>query len=102
MAQAGMSSAAGEGDDKGFLNAQNLMHNMKIITACRTSLCAVAGIATGILGCTGSMGLILYLITYATVSLALLAKMGFDRSDYTAAKKDSGIAGFLLEGESNG
>jgi hypothetical protein len=33
--------------ERQFVNSQHLMHNTKIITTCRTSLCALAGIATG-------------------------------------------------------
>jgi hypothetical protein len=47
MADAGGAVDADGSDEKQFVNSQHLMHNTKIITTCRTSLCALAGIATG-------------------------------------------------------
>ncbi|CAN0024069.1 unnamed protein product, partial [Ectocarpus sp. 13 AM-2016] len=70
-----------------FYSSENIAHNKKVLEYCRTSLCAVGGVVSGILGLTGLVGLFSYLILYLVVSLSLVVKMGTtDVSLYTAGK----------------
>ncbi|CAM9308489.1 unnamed protein product, partial [Ascophyllum nodosum] len=70
-----------------FYSAENIVHNARVLDFCRTSLCAVGGIVSGVLGLTGPIGLLAYLVLYVVVSLSLLVKMGtMDVSLYTSGK----------------
>ncbi|CAM9346014.1 unnamed protein product, partial [Chrysoparadoxa australica] len=99
MGDPNLAMADDVGEEKLMISTEKLTKNTKLIDYCRTSLCIVGGIATGVLGCTGLEGLLAYIVVYITVSLALLAKMGFDPSEYTLTKKGSAPL-FIVSGES--
>ncbi|CAM9752433.1 unnamed protein product [Pylaiella littoralis] len=98
----GMGGGGGgeEEDERQFYSAENIAHNKKVLEYCRTSLCAVGGIVSGILGLTGLIGLFSYLVLYVVVSLSLVAKMGTtDVSLYTSGKAK--LAMFAFSGVGN-
>eukprot|EP00638_Chattonella_subsalsa_P001355 CAMPEP_0117765176 /NCGR_PEP_ID=MMETSP0947-20121206/19934_1 /TAXON_ID=44440 /ORGANISM="Chattonella subsalsa, Strain CCMP2191" /LENGTH=115 /DNA_ID=CAMNT_0005587737 /DNA_START=30 /DNA_END=377 /DNA_ORIENTATION=- len=71
---------------KTFYSPEALQENGKIINYVRTSMIIVAGVVTGILGCTGLWGLLSFVGFYSLISLTLLVKMGMDPSVYTTNK----------------
>ncbi|CAM9426422.1 unnamed protein product [Discosporangium mesarthrocarpum] len=75
---------------------ENVMHNNKVLDYSRTSLSAVGGMVSGILGLTGIEGLVTFPLIYAVVSLGLMLKMPHGVSHYTMGK--GGAPMFLLGG----
>ena len=73
-------------DNKGerlFFSREAMMHNHKNVDRVRTFLTLVTGFVAGILGCTGSQGVLLYVASMALTSLAVLAvQMQFDSMKY--------------------
>ncbi|CAM9476283.1 unnamed protein product [Choristocarpus tenellus] len=82
--------------DRQFYSMENVVHNNKIIEYSRTSLCAIGGIVSGILGFTGLQGLVAYIAIYFVVSLGLILKMNWRVSQYAAVK--GGVPMFLIGG----
>jgi hypothetical protein len=70
-------------DDKKMLNREAMMHNMSAIDGCRSYTTIFAGVATGILGATSVRGGLCFMASYVAISLALLAVMRGDSSNYT-------------------
>eukprot|EP00752_Nemacystus_decipiens_P018238 g16366.t1 len=100
----GMGGGGGGGgedeDERQFFSAENIAHNKKVLEYCRTSLCTVGGIVSGILGLTGLIGLFSYLVLYVVVSLSLVVKMGTtDVSLYTPG--NGKLAMFVFGGVAN-
>lgn len=87
-------------DERQFYSAENIAHNNKVLEYCRTAMCAIGGIVSGILALTGPTGLLAYLVVYIIVSLGLLVKMGTaDASLYTPTK--GGLPVFVIAGVGN-
>mmetsp|Transcript_5080 Transcript_5080/g.7732 ORF Transcript_5080/g.7732 Transcript_5080/m.7732 type:complete len:116 (-) Transcript_5080:90-437(-) len=74
-------------DKKKFYSVENIKHNEKVLNYCRTSLCIFGGISSGILGCTGLWGLLMFVSVHVGVSLAIAVfMMGFDVQKYSRSK----------------
>ena len=89
-----MSGTVGEGKPQEFISPENLGNNPQVVNYCRTFLSIIAGCVTGVLGFTGMYGFLCYLVLYATVSLALCARMKWDLNMYLPG---TSVPNFLLE-----
>lgn len=76
-------------------NAENLQSNMKIIYYSRTFMSIIGGVIAGILGFTGLMGFVVYLLIMAVMSIGLTAKAGFSIHSYFDSWNRILLDGFL-------
>ncbi|XP_071702611.1 uncharacterized protein [Rutidosis leptorrhynchoides] len=76
-------------------NAENLQSNMKVIYYSRTFMSIVGGVIAGILGFTGLMGFVFYLLVMAITSICLTAKTGFSIHSYFDSWNGVLLDGFL-------
>ena len=74
------------------MSTESMGHNMRQIMTFRSMVFIVGGVVCGILGLTGLLGLIFYLLVGILGAVALWLKMGFDSRRYTGI----GGPGFLL------
>jgi len=75
------SCATGHEEEK-MINPEALQANMMGINFVRSLMAIVSGIVAGIVGLTGTKGFLLYIALHLLTSLALMAKMKFNVSEY--------------------
>ncbi len=63
-------------------SAAATQHNLLVVGYCRTALAALAGATAGILGLTGVIGFLFYLLASGLLSLLLLHKAGSNWQKY--------------------
>lgn len=68
------------------INMEMLSFNMRKIDSVLTVLFIVSGILAGVLGLTSLNGLLFYILMSVVSTVALLARMKFDASNYTVMK----------------
>ena len=88
--------STGPNGERIFFSMEAKMHNDRAIDQIRTLLTIIGGCAAGVLGCTGTQGLVMFVVTYLAVSITLVVCMGFDTKQYTALK----LHMFLFDGAS--
>lgn len=76
-----------------FVSNEAMMFNLNAIDSLRSYLTIFAGVATGILGATGLVGLACLMVSYLVISLALLSKMRLDPETYTREKAHTFLFG---------
>ncbi|KAK9069840.1 hypothetical protein SSX86_010236 [Deinandra increscens subsp. villosa] len=76
-------------------NAENLQSNMKVVYYSRTFMSIIGGVIAGILGFTGLMGFVVYLLVMAITSVCLTARAGFSIHSYFDSWNRVLLDGFL-------
>ena len=71
-------------DDKSGFSMESLGSNMREVMWVRNIAFIVGGCACGILGITGLLGLLFYLLIGIGTALVLMVKMGFETEKYTS------------------
>ncbi|VEL43269.1 unnamed protein product [Protopolystoma xenopodis] len=72
-------------------------HNLTVVGYCRTSIAAISGCTAGILGLTGLMGFLFYLLTSCILSLLMMQKAGSNWRKYFLQKSSLLIHGIFGE-----
>eukprot|EP00968_Pinguiococcus_pyrenoidosus_P019158 scaffold2036_cov256-Pinguiococcus_pyrenoidosus.AAC.13 len=80
--------------EKVFLSMEAMQSNGRGIGSVRTLMSIVAGVLTGILGCTSFEGAVAFVATHLATTLGILLVMGFDSAKFT----NLSLSRFLLDG----
>ena len=78
-----------------LFNGAHIQGNMQAVMWVRSFMGIVSGVSVGILGLTGARGFIAYVVLYVVVSLAIIAKGGFDLAGTLPGAK---LPGFIIDG----
>ncbi|XP_024995085.1 ER membrane protein complex subunit 6 [Cynara cardunculus var. scolymus] len=76
-------------------NVENMQSNMKVVYYSRTFMSIIGGVIAGILGFTGLMGFVVYVLVMAITSVCLTAKAGFSIHSYFDSWNRVLMDGFL-------
>ncbi|KAL4567016.1 hypothetical protein LXL04_022586 [Taraxacum kok-saghyz] len=76
-------------------NIENMQSNMKVIYYSRTFMSIIGGVIAGILGFTGLMGFVFYILVMGITSLCLTIKAGFSIHSYFDSWNRILLDGFL-------
>ncbi|KAI7746136.1 hypothetical protein M8C21_032418, partial [Ambrosia artemisiifolia] len=76
-------------------NAENLQSNMKVVYYSRTFMSIIGGVIAGIMGFTGLMGFVVYILVMAITSVCLTARAGFSIHSYFDSWNRVLLDGFL-------
>ncbi|KVH96426.1 Transmembrane protein 93 [Cynara cardunculus var. scolymus] len=70
-------------------NVENMQSNMKVVYYSRTFMSIIGGVIAGILGFTGLMGFVVYVLVMAITSVCLTAKAGLLTISCISSKREA-------------